>query len=51
MRQKKQLELIKDYHSDIKYYPGKANVIVDNFNRKVFISQLMIQREIQIDLE
>ncbi|XP_076944670.1 uncharacterized protein LOC143615433 [Bidens hawaiensis] len=29
MRQRRWLELIKDYGCDIKYYPGKANVVVD----------------------
>ena len=34
LRHKKWLELIKDYHIEIIYHPGKANVVVDALNRK-----------------
>jgi hypothetical protein len=34
MRQRRWLELIKDYDLEIHYYPGKANVVVDALNRK-----------------
>jgi hypothetical protein len=29
MRQRRWLELIKDYDVEINYYPGKANVMAD----------------------
>jgi hypothetical protein len=34
LRQRRWLELIKDYDLDIQYHPGKANVVVDALRRK-----------------
>jgi hypothetical protein len=34
MRQKRWLELIKDYDLAIHYHPGKANVVADALSRK-----------------
>ena len=34
MRQRRWLELIKDYDIDVHYHPGKANVVVDALSRK-----------------
>ena len=34
MRQRRWLELIKDYDCEINYHPRKANVIADMLNRK-----------------
>ena len=34
MRQRRWLELLKDYTLDIKYHPRKANVVADALSRK-----------------
>jgi hypothetical protein len=34
MRQRRWLELIKDYELEIHYHPGKANVVGDALSRK-----------------
>nr|GFB26998.1 putative reverse transcriptase domain-containing protein [Tanacetum cinerariifolium] len=34
MRQRRWLELLSDYNCDIRYHPGKANVVVDALSRK-----------------
>jgi hypothetical protein len=34
MRQRRCLELIKDYELEVHYHPGKANVVVDALSRK-----------------
>ena len=34
LRQRKWLELTKDYDIEIIYHPGKANVVVDALSRK-----------------
>jgi hypothetical protein len=34
MRQRRWLELIKDYDCEINYHPNKANVVVDALSRK-----------------
>ena len=35
MRQRRWLELLKDYECEILYHPGKANVVADALSRKV----------------
>ncbi|KAA3487041.1 integrase [Gossypium australe] len=35
LRQRRWIELLKDYDCSIEYHPGKANVVVDALNRKV----------------
>jgi hypothetical protein len=34
MRQRRWLELIKDYDLEVDYHPGKANVVADALSRK-----------------
>jgi hypothetical protein len=40
MRQRRWLELIKDYDLEIHYHPGKANVVADALNRKAHCNYL-----------
>ena len=41
LRQRRWLELIKDYNLEIHYHPGKANVVVDALSRKSYGQQLV----------
>nr|GFC99550.1 hypothetical protein [Tanacetum cinerariifolium] len=34
MRQRRWLELLKDYDTNIQYHPGKANVVADALGKK-----------------
>jgi hypothetical protein len=40
MRQRRWLELIKDYELEIYYHPGKANVVAYAFSRKSQVNML-----------
>nr|GEX25186.1 reverse transcriptase [Tanacetum cinerariifolium] len=53
MRQRRWLELLKDYNVNIQYHPGKANVVANALSRKIFrtMACLKIQPEIIKDLE
>ena len=43
MRQRRWLELIKDYDLEIHYHPGKANVVVDALSRKSYCHTLITE--------
>ena len=53
VRQRRQIELLKDYDCIIQYHPGKANVVVDALSRKFVGSLAAIrgcQRQLLVDL-
>ncbi|GKD86464.1 putative reverse transcriptase domain-containing protein [Tanacetum coccineum] len=43
MRQRRWLELLADYDCEIRYHPGKANVVVDALSRKERIKPLLVR--------
>ena len=43
LRQRRWLELIKDYDMRLHYHPGKANVVADALSRKSHVNTLMIR--------
>ena len=53
MRQRRWLELIKDYDCEILYHPGKANVVADALSRKARekLLKLTTQEELVKDFE
>jgi hypothetical protein len=42
LRQRRWLELIKDYDHGINYHPEKANVVADALSRRSHVSQLVV---------
>ena len=53
LRQRRWLELIKDYDMKLHYHPGKANVVADAFSRKSYVNTLMtggLPKELAKDL-
>nr|GFB68727.1 retrotransposable element Tf2 [Tanacetum cinerariifolium] len=52
MRQRRWLELLKDYGTNIQYHPGKTNVVADALSRKSgMIAGIKVEEEIIRDLE
>nr|GFA66188.1 putative reverse transcriptase domain-containing protein [Tanacetum cinerariifolium] len=43
MRQRRWLELLSDYDCDIRYHPGKANIVADVLSRKERIEPLWVR--------
>ena len=43
MRQRRWLELIKDYDLEVHYHPGKANVVADALSRKSHCNCLTVR--------
>jgi hypothetical protein len=46
MRQRRWLEMIKDYDLEVHYHPGKANVVVDALSRKSQCNCVMVDSRI-----
>jgi ribonuclease HI len=44
LRQRRWLELIKDYNLEIHYHPGKAKVVADAFSQKAYCHHLVTQK-------
>jgi hypothetical protein len=42
LRQRRWLELIKDYDLEIHYHPGKANVVADALSRRSYAIEMQV---------
>ena len=51
MRQRRWLELVKDYDCDIQYHPGKANVVADALSRKTSHTAALLSHQIRLRWE
>lgn len=48
MRQRRWLELLKDYDFGLNYHPGKANVVADALSRKTLHMSAMMVMELEL---
>lgn len=48
MRQRRWLELLKDYDFGLNYHPGKANVVVDALSRKTLHMSTLMMKELEL---
>ncbi|CAN1768730.1 Retrovirus-related Pol polyprotein from transposon 17.6 [Linum perenne] len=48
-RQRRWMELLKDYDCTIDYHPGKANVVADALNRRELVDLRALRVEMQLD--
>ncbi|XP_058753209.1 uncharacterized protein LOC131626411 [Vicia villosa] len=48
MRQRRWLELLKDYDFGLNYHPGKANVVADALSRKTLHMSAMMVKELEL---
>ena len=51
MRQRRWLELVKDYDLDIQYHPEKENVVADALSKKMAHSAALITKEVRVQRE
>jgi len=49
MRQRRWLELLKDYDCNIMYHPEKANKVADALSRKLSVAQMAIKEWILLE--
>jgi hypothetical protein len=50
MRQQRWMEFLKDYDFELKYHPGKANVMADTLSKKsLHVSTMMIHHMILLE--
>jgi hypothetical protein len=48
LRQRRWMELLKDYDYTILYHPGKANVVADALSRKAILAASLMIKEMEL---